>query len=76
MAVIKPVQRDTITPTLMPVTAYNLYMERMKSISDSLRAAANGQEYLPLQFGGLLGQQQALVANEVVTVVDFDVNSN
>jgi len=76
MAVIKPLQKNSISPSLFPVTAYNLYIERMKSITEGLRASALGQEYFPMQFGGLLGQQEALTSNEVVGAIDFNTNGN
>jgi hypothetical protein len=76
MAIIKPLQRNVISPSLLPVTAYGLYLERVKSISEGLRAAALGKEYIPLQFGGILGQQQALASNEIVSIIDFDTDGN
>lgn len=76
MAVLKPPSRDSITPSLIPVTALNLYLERVKSTSEGLRALAAGYDYIPLQFGGILGQQEALVSNGVVKIIDFKVNGN
>jgi len=76
MAIIKPVQRDSISPSLLPLSPYNLYLERVKSVSERLRSVSAGYDYLPLQFGGLTGQQESLLANAVVTIIDFKVNGS
>jgi hypothetical protein len=53
-----------------------MYLERIKTISNSLRTMNAGLTYVPFDFGGLLGQQQSLTVNSVIKVIDFQVNSN
>lgn len=74
MAVIKPIQKNSILPRVIPLTALNLYLERVRSVSDSLRFTSQNFSYTPLQFGGAKGQQQSLLANSVVKLIDFKVN--
>lgn len=74
MAVIKPIQKDSILPRVLPLTALNLYLERVRSVSDEIRNRTKNFEYVPLQFGGIKGQQQSLLANAIVKLIDFKVN--
>lgn len=74
MAIIRTIQKDQILPRVVPLTALNLYIERVRSVSDSVRMQTAGFDYLPLQFGGAKGQQESLVARSVVKLIDFKVN--
>lgn len=74
MAIIKPIQKDSILPRVLPLTPLNLYLERVRSVSDGVRFPTSGFAYTPLQFGGIKGQQQSLLANSVVRLIDFKVN--
>lgn len=73
MAIIKPRPRSSLQPKVVALTPLNLYYERIKSITDSLRASAKGLDYIPLQFGGILGQQESLLANATVKIIDFEI---
>jgi len=73
MAIIKPVDRTSIQPRVIALSALNLYLERVRSVSDGVRIAAQNFTYTPLQFGGTKGQQQSLLANSVVKLIDFKV---
>jgi hypothetical protein len=74
MAVIKTIQKDQVLPRVVPLTALNLYLERVRSVTDGVRMQTAGFEYTPLQFGGTKGQQQSLAANSVIKLIDFKVN--
>lgn len=76
MAILIQPQRNKISPRLIPLTPLNLYLERCRGIADKLRADSLRLDYIPLQFGGLAGQQQSLLANSVVKVVDFKVEND
>lgn len=76
MTVITRTPKSSITPSLRALTPLNLYLERVKSVTDALRASAVNQDYIPLQFGGISGQQQSLIANSVVKIVDFNIQDN
>lgn len=73
MAIISKPQTNSITVTLKPLTALNLYLERVKSVTDSIRMPSVDQDYIPFQLGGLSGQQQSLTANAIISVVDFNL---
>lgn len=76
MSFVSQPSRDFIRPTLEAVTPFSLYLERMRSVSDKLRAEAAGLEYIPMYFGGIKGQQESLVSNAVVKIVNFKVTNN
>lgn len=76
MAILVQPQQNKISPRLIPLTPLNLYLERCKGIAEKLRADVNRLDYIPLQFGGLSGQQESLLANSVVRIVDFKVQNN
>lgn len=76
MAILKPPSRDSILPKVIPLTPLNLYIERVKSVTEAVRSSAAGYEYIPLQFGGISGQQQSLLANSTVKIIDFKVSGS
>lgn len=76
MSVISKPYGNTISPQIIPLSPLNLYLERVKSVTDSLRAQADQLSYTPLQFGGLKGQQESLLANSVVRIIDFKITSD
>lgn len=67
-------RNESIRSQVIPMTPLNLYLQRVGSVSNKLRAESAGYNFLPFQLGGLLGQQQALTANVAVTVIDFKVS--
>ena len=73
MAIIKQSPRNSISPKVVALTPMNLYVERIKSISQKLRASNLNLDYVPLQFGGIQGQQESLLAHSAVKIVDFEV---
>ena len=64
-----------MSPQLIALTPINLYLERVKSVTEKLRADSLGLNYIPLQFGGILGQRESLLANSTVKIVDFKIVS-
>lgn len=76
MAITTVSNNESVRSRTIPVTALNLYIERIKAVTDSLRSQTSGYAYTPFQLGGLIGQQQALDTNVVVSVVDFKVSGN
>lgn len=74
MAVIKTIQKDSVLPRVLPLSPLNLYLERVRSVSDGVRFPSTGFSYTPLQFGGIKGQQQSLLAASIVRLIDFKVN--
>ena len=76
MAIVSQARNDYVIPSMYPLTPINMYLERVKTISNSLRTMNAGLAYVPFDFGGLLGQQQSLTVNSVIKVIDFQVNNN
>lgn len=74
MAVIKPIDKNTIGARTLALSPLNLYLERVRSVSDGVRMKVRNFSYIPLQFGGIKGQQQSLLANSVVKLIDFKVD--
>lgn len=73
MAVISSSQSQYVKTRILPLTALNLYCERVGAISNNIRARTSGYDYIPFQVGGIAGQQEALVANATIEVVDFQL---
>jgi hypothetical protein len=73
MTILKQPPKNSVSPQVIALTPLNLYYERIKSISEQLRADAVGLRYIPLQFGGILGQQESLLTNSAVNLIDFKV---
>jgi len=76
MAVTTANQPQYIRTRIVPLTALNLYCERVGAITNNIRAATSGYDYYPFQVGGLTGQQEALVANATVEIIDFQLPGN
>jgi len=76
MAVLTNSSNESVQATVVPLTPLNIYLRRVASISNKLRAETSGYSFIPFQLGGLLGQQQAMTANVAVTVIDFKVSGD
>lgn len=73
MAIVSSSQSQYVKSRIVPLTALNLYCERVGAITNAIRAQTSGYEYMPFQVGGISGQQEALVANATVEIVDFQL---
>lgn len=73
MAVVSSSPSQFVKTRILPLTALNLYCERVGAISNNIRATTTGYDYIPFQVGGISGQQEALVANATIEVVDFQL---
>lgn len=76
MAVLKPPSRNSVTPKVIALSPLNLYLERVKSVTEKLRAGSLDLDYVPLQFGGIQGQQESLLANSAIKIVDFKITDD
>lgn len=76
MAIIKPPSRNSLIPKIIALTPLNMYLERVKGVTEKLRADAQSLDYIPLQFGGIKGQQESLLANSTVKIIDFKVTND
>jgi hypothetical protein len=71
-AIIKPKGRVSVTPRMMALSPYELYLEQVGGVSDSIRVKSQGLTYIPAQFGGLKGQRESLRSQVVVQMIDFE----
>ena len=76
MAILKPPSRNSLSPKIVALTPLTMYLERIKSVTEQLRATSAGLDYIPLQFGGIQGQQESLLANATVKIIDFKIVSD
>lgn len=76
MAIQTTSTNESINTRTTALTPLNLYLERVRAISDKIRCENLGYNYTPFQVGGLIGQQQALRLNVAVSIVDFKVSGN
>lgn len=62
-----------ILPKLLPMTPYQVYMQRVNSTFDTIRKNNDGFDYTPAQFGGIFGQ--GIISNQgvVLEVTEFEV---
>jgi len=65
---------STIIPTVHAITPVKLYLDQVKNIMDGVRAASNGQAFIPNQYGGLFGQRETLREKVVLQTVDFNMD--
>lgn len=71
-----PYNRNQVVSRTTALTPYQVYLEQIRAISDSIRVAAQGMDYYPLQFGGLKGQREAITGVAVVDILDFQSKGN
>lgn len=76
MAILKQPARDSFQERVLPLTPFEMYLARINSVTENLRNQAAGFDYYPLQFGGLIGQRQSLLANSAVRLVSFKVTGD
>jgi hypothetical protein len=71
-----PVEDNKIVTKQVPLTAYALYTQQVSDVMNAIRSAAKGQQYIPSQFGGLQGQREALMGQNIITNIDFQSTGN
>jgi hypothetical protein len=62
-----------IISKLVNITPKEIYLQRVNSIYDKIRQNNSGQDYIPLQFGGLFGQKAILDQSLVMEITQFEV---
>ena len=65
----------SVKTRMVPLSPYELYLEQLRGVSDTIRVNSMGMSYIPPQFGGLKGQIIALNDQPVVQMVDFENRS-
>lgn len=64
---------EKIIPRLVPITPYEVYLQRVNSTYDNLRQTAKGMNYTPSQFGGIFGQNVASNSGMVLELTEFEI---
>jgi hypothetical protein len=62
-----------ITPRLVEMTPYQIYLQQVRGVTDGLRAQRQGLSYVPPQLGGLSGQLQVMKEQLLLQLIDFEV---
>lgn len=62
-----------IIPKLIAVTPHVIYLQRVHTTFDAMRASVKGLSYTPIQFGGILGQQKLQESSEVLEITEFEI---
>lgn len=75
MAITTSSRNESVRSRTVALTPMNLYLERVKSVTNGVRANLEEYPYTPFQLGGLSGQQQALNAVATINIIDFKVSS-
>lgn len=66
--------KDTkISPKFMEMTPYQIYLQQVQGVTESVRAKRENYDYLPPQLGGLTGQLEVMRNELVLQLIDFQV---
>lgn len=72
MAII--VQKERITPRLVPMTPLEIYLQQVKGTYDAIRVERLEKEYYPPQLGGFFGQREVMDETLVLELTDFEID--
>lgn len=64
---------EKIIPKIVPMTPYEVYLQRVNSTFDSIRKRRKGLAYTPAQFGGMFGQDVVANGGYVLEITEFEV---
>lgn len=64
---------EKILPKLLPMTPYEIYLQRVNATFDRMRKTRQGLDYIPAQFGGVFGQNVVANGGQVLEVTEFEV---
>lgn len=59
-----------LSTKLIPMTPYELYIRKVSSIYDGIRATQRDLEFLPADFGGIFGQRSILKDGAVLEIIE------
>lgn len=65
---------EKIIPKLIPISPYELYLQRVNATYEGIRKIRNGLAYTPAQFGGLFGQGDVANSGSVLEVTEFEIS--
>lgn len=64
---------QVITPKLVPISPYEVYLQQVKGLFDQIRTERIGMSYIPPQMGGYFGQKDVVDEIIVLELTDFEV---
>lgn len=64
---------EKILPKILPMSPYEVYLQRVNATFDSIRKKRQGLAYTPAQFGGLFGQDVVANGGYVLEITEFEV---
>lgn len=73
--ITKPDNQISVTPRMLSISPYHLYLEQIRGATDAIRVKSRGLNYIPSQFGGIQGQIASLSENVVARMIDFENNT-
>lgn len=62
-----------IIPKLVPLSPYEIYLQQVKGVFDSIRYSRVEMTYYPPQLGGFFGQKEVASENLVLELTDFEI---
>lgn len=63
-----------ILPKLVNITPKEMYFQLVRTTYDQIRATNEGLTYIPIQFGGIFGQNLIAQQSIVMELTDFKVD--
>lgn len=69
-------QATNIVPRFAEMTPYQVYLQQVRGTTENVRSRAMNLDYIPPQFGGLIGQLQTISEEIVLQLIDFSVGDN
>ena len=64
---------EKIIPKILPMSPYEVYLQRVHATYEGIRKRREGLSYTPAQFGGVFGQEQVANSGVVLEVTEFEV---
>jgi hypothetical protein len=64
---------EKIIPKVLPMTPYEVYLQRVNATYDAIRKRRSGLTYTPAQFGGIFGQEEVANSGAVLEITEFEV---
>jgi hypothetical protein len=65
--------QEKLLPKFVTMTAYQVYLNQIKSAIEPIRATRRGQDYIPPQLGGISGQRNLISNVLVLQLIEFDI---
>jgi xanthine dehydrogenase molybdopterin-binding subunit B len=64
---------EKIIPKILPMSPYEVYLQRVVTTYEGIRKRREGLAYTPAQFGGLFDQETVANAGAVLEITEFEI---